>query len=94
MLKPEKTKTCVSSIINQPVIWSRELSIPNVTTIELPSEIVQKISEKIKGSEFHSVSEYVLFVLREVLEEDSRAVPYSKEDEERIQARLRELGYV
>jgi hypothetical protein len=51
---------------------------------------------RIKGSNFASVSEYVSFILRERLttEEEGSKTVYSKEDEEKIKSRLKDLGYL
>ncbi|RLI40665.1 CopG family transcriptional regulator, partial [Candidatus Bathyarchaeota archaeon] len=50
----------------------------------------------IKGTGFSSVSGYVTYVLREVLseEEEEEKEVFSKEDEEKIKARLKALGYI
>ncbi|MFQ6081543.1 MAG: CopG family transcriptional regulator, partial [Candidatus Bathyarchaeia archaeon] len=58
--------------------------------------LFKKIEERIKGTEFTSVSSYVTYLLREVMaeEEEEAEEPFSEEDEERIKARLRALGYI
>lgn len=55
-----------------------------------------KIKERIKGTEFSSVEEYVNFVLEEVLKDDEEEFEFelSEEDEEKIKERLRSLGYL
>ena len=67
-----------------------------VRLIEIPESLYNKIEAKIKGSNFASVPEYVSFILRERLttEEESSKSGYSKEDEEKIKARLKDLGYL
>ena len=61
----------------------------------LPVELYSKIEEKVKATGFGSVDEYIIFVLEEVIKEDSneeeRAL--SKEEEEEIKKRLKKLGY-
>ncbi len=65
------------------------------TTISIPTPLYNKIKERIKGTGFTSVSSYVTFVLREVLAEvEKEEEPFSKEDEEKVKARLRALGYL
>jgi Arc/MetJ-type ribon-helix-helix transcriptional regulator len=67
------------------------------TTVSLPTPLVEKIKKRIKNTGFKSVSDYVTFVLRELissLEEKEKKRVYSKEDEEKIKARLRALGYI
>jgi len=65
------------------------------TTISIPTSLFEKIKERIKGTGFTSVSSYVTYVLRELLaEKEEEEEPFTKEDEERIKARLRALGYI
>ena len=64
--------------------------------VKIPVEIYKKIEERIKETEFKSVSEYVTYVLREVLaslEEEEEQV-FSEEEEEKVKERLRALGYL
>ena len=63
--------------------------------IEIPLQLYEKIEKRIKGSEFDSVSAYVAFVVAEVLreEENQRGAP-PPEDEEKVKARLKALGYI
>ena len=60
----------------------------------IPTSLFEKIRERIKGTGFSSVSGYVTYVLREVLSEEEEGKEFSKEDEEKIKARLRALGYI
>jgi Arc/MetJ-type ribon-helix-helix transcriptional regulator len=65
--------------------------------IKIPKEIYEKIEERIKDTEFKSVSEYVTYVLREVLaslEEEETEEVFSEEEEEKVKERLRALGYL
>ncbi len=64
--------------------------------VKIPAEIYEKIEERIKETEFESVDEYVIYVLREVLaslEEEEEQV-FSEEEEEKVKERLRALGYL
>lgn len=65
--------------------------------IKIPKEIYEKIEKRIKDTEFKSVSEYVTYVLREVLaslEEEETEEVFSEEEEEKVKERLRALGYL
>lgn len=63
--------------------------------VSIPASLYKKIEEKIKGSEFKSVSDYITKVLRENLsKEESAQGTMSKEDEEKVKERLRALGYL
>jgi Arc/MetJ-type ribon-helix-helix transcriptional regulator len=66
------------------------------TTVSIPAPLFRKVEERIEGTGFTSVSSYVTYVLREIVaEEDEEAEkPFTKEDEERVKARLRALGYI
>ncbi len=62
--------------------------------LELPNDLYEKIEETIKGTEFKSVEEYVIFVLEEVLKEEEEAEPLSPEEEAQVKERLKGLGYL
>ena len=72
------------------------------TTVSIPVPLYEKIKKLIENTGFTSVSDYVTFVLREVVaslyeeesdekEEDKKL---SKDEEDRIKAKLRALGYL
>ena len=67
-----------------------------MTSIELPESLYRRIEGRIKDSKFASVSDYVAFVLREklVTEEETSQIHFTKEEEEKIKARLKSLGYL
>lgn len=67
------------------------------TTVSIPICLYKKIEKKIEGTGFSSVSEWVTYVLREViakLEEDKRPAKISQKEEEMIKKRLKALGYL
>lgn len=67
------------------------------TTVSIPTPLIQKIKGRIEGTGFTSVSDYVTYVLREVLaslEEEEKQKPFSREEEEKVKERLRALGYL
>ncbi len=61
--------------------------------VDIPSGLYKKLEERIKGSEFSSVSDYVAFVLTELLAAEE-ASGGSAEDEGKVKDRLRSLGYL
>jgi len=63
-------------------------------TVSLPAELYGKIEQRIAGTEFDSVDEYVNFVLAEVFKEEEAETSFSKEDEEEVKRRLKSLGYL
>jgi len=72
------------------------LSRDELTAVDIPSSLVKKIETLIKGTSFASVSSYVAFVISEaVAETERRDKPvFSKKDEDKVNERLRALGYV
>ncbi len=68
------------------------------TTVSIPKLLADKVKERMKGTGFSSVSSYVTYVLRQVLssiEQDKREKQaFTKEEEDRVKQRLRDLGYI
>jgi Arc/MetJ-type ribon-helix-helix transcriptional regulator len=66
------------------------------TSVLIPTSLVEKIEKRLQGTEFSSISSYVTYVLKEVVSdaETEEGEELSKEDDERIKARLRSLGYL
>jgi len=66
------------------------------TKISIPTALFKKIKEMIKDRGFPSVSSYVTYVLKELIEDEEEETKetFTKEDEEKIKARLRALGYI
>jgi len=66
------------------------------TTVSIPTPLFEKIKKRIEGTGFTSVSSYVVYVLREILAEESASQDeaFTREDEERVKERLRSLGYL
>jgi Arc/MetJ-type ribon-helix-helix transcriptional regulator len=62
------------------------------TTITIPNSLFLKLQEKIKGTGFSSVSNYVVFLLREMLMEMGKKKGGKKVNEDVIE-KLRALGY-
>jgi hypothetical protein len=66
---------------------SNDSSIP----VNIPKDVYEKIEEKISGTSFASVQEYII----SKLENEFPAEPvYTKEEEDLIRERLRRLGYI
>ncbi len=64
--------------------------------VGIPSGLFEKIELRIKGSEFGTVSDYVSYVLREVLaaEEAQEREGMGAGDEAKVKERLKSLGYM
>jgi Arc/MetJ-type ribon-helix-helix transcriptional regulator len=66
----------------------------NFTTVSIPTPLFKKLEERIKGTSFSSVSDYIVYILQETMFEEGEGEVTSKEDEEKVKERLRALGYI
>jgi len=68
------------------------------TTVSIPITLYRRIKELIKDTGFTSVSQFVIYILREVIssmeEERLRGESISEEEKKRIIDRLKKLGYL
>ena len=65
------------------------------TTVSIPIEIAEKSRDFIKGTGFKNLSDYVTFILREIIASKSEwERARTPEDEERVKEKLRKLGYL
>jgi len=67
------------------------------TTVSIPVTLYNRIKKLIKDTGFTSVSQYVTYVLREIVaahEEARYEEPFSEEDKKKILEKLRRLGYI
>lgn len=65
------------------------------TSVSIPIQLYEKIKKRLSETDFSSVSDYVTYILREVLatvEEEEEV--FTEEDEKKIKERLRSLGYL
>ena len=68
-------------------------------SIKISKELYEKVQNRVKMSndEFKSVEDYITFLLTEVVNEaepQGEANAYTKEEEEEIKGRLKNLGYI
>jgi len=64
------------------------------TTVSIPTPLFEKLQKKIEGTGFTSVSDYVTFILREILAHSNDQEAFTEEDEKRVKERLKSLGYL
>ena len=76
------------------ILVPNTISVNNVSEIEIPETLAKKIEKMIEGTSFDSISDYVTYVLEELLEEEEEEEIFSEEEEEKIRERLRALGYL
>jgi Arc/MetJ-type ribon-helix-helix transcriptional regulator len=67
------------------------------TTVSIPTPLYERIRALIAGTGFSSVSQFVTYVLREVvsdMEKEKAQSAVSEEERREILERLRSLGYI
>lgn len=62
--------------------------------VELPRKLYEEALEKAREAGFNSFSEFVVFILEQLVSEEAGGKELSKEDEEKVKERLRALGYL
>ena len=69
---------------------------PEKVTIKIPRPLYDKISRVIEGAGYNSVTDFVVYVLRDIVSTHriSETAPYSEEEMEQVKQRLRSLGYL
>ncbi len=65
-------------------------------TLKIPKPLYEQLKEIIKGTGFSSVTEFVVYVLRDVVALGKMAEEggLSEEEKEQLRKRLRSLGYL
>ena len=66
-------------------------------TIKIPRPLYEKIATVIEGAGYDSVTDFVVYVLRDIVSTHSAADddhPYNEADLERVKSRLQALGYL
>ena len=67
-------------------------------TISIPDNLKQKLEEKIKETDFKSIEDYILYLLKQMVSNDvadsKEKVTYSDEDEVALKKKLKEMGYL
>jgi Arc/MetJ-type ribon-helix-helix transcriptional regulator len=62
-------------------------------SVRLPEELVDALSERIRGTSFESVDSFIAFVLARLMDQPgSRG--FTEEEERSLRERLRSLGYI
>lgn len=62
--------------------------------IHLPEELEAELRRRVEGTEFETVEEYVLFVLREVVRDEESREGESVGHDAHVERRLEDLGYL
>ncbi len=76
----------------------KRLSKTRYTTVSIPITLYNRIKELIKDTGFTSVSQFVTYILREVIADMEReklsSETISEEEKQKIIERLKRLGYL
>lgn len=64
--------------------------------VGIPKKLYEKIEKRLEGTEFSSVSDYVAFVLTELMvaEAQDSGTAMSAQDDKKVKDRLKSLGYM
>jgi len=69
----------------------------DVRSVDLPEDVVSRIERRVRYTEFESVSEYVQYVMEDVLHHVERETEHedgADVDEREVKNRLESLGYL
>lgn len=64
------------------------------SSVTIPTWLMKKIEERLPQTQFKSPSEYVTYVLTEVVSNQDEKKPFTEQEEEKIKAKLKALGYL
>ncbi len=65
-------------------------------TIKIPRPLYEKLGQVIEGSGYNSVTDFVVYVLRDIASTHAlpESQPYTDDELVRVKERLRSLGYL
>ena len=65
-------------------------------TIKIPKPLYEKIATLIEGAGYNSVTDFIVYVLRDVVSSHQKQAdePYSESELQEVKDRLRKLGYL
>jgi len=66
----------------------------NEVKIILDSNLLEKVLERIKKTEFTNLSDYIAFILRQIVDEKIEKNQYNDESEKTVKQKLKSLGYL
>lgn len=69
----------------------------SAVTLKIPAELYQNLTKLIEGTGFRSVTEFAIYVLRDVAaggKLDQKAAGLTERETEIVRQRLRALGYI
>lgn len=69
----------------------------DLESIDIPSELLTKIQNRVDYTEFEDANQYIIYVLEEVIhstEQETELSANSDVDEQQVEERLKSLGYL
>ena len=66
---------------------------PPVRAVQLPVDLVHALEERVRGTSFETVDEFIAFVLARLLDQPA-TTGFTEEEERSLRERLRSLGYI
>jgi hypothetical protein len=82
--------------LGEACLVTKRSKAPEKVTIKIPRPLYEKISLVIEGAGYNSVTDFVVYLLRDIVSTHriSDHEPYSEEDVKLVKERLRSLGYL
>jgi hypothetical protein len=70
--------------------------MPNKATIKIPKTLYESVKKQIEGTGFTSVTDFIVYVLRDIVASGNVAedASFTKKEISQIRRRLRVLGYI
>lgn len=65
-----------------------------MTTVTIDEDIEEAINDRIHRTKFENIDQYINFVLRELIGEDTNERKREDEDNDRLKSQLQNLGYI
>ena len=62
-------------------------------TIKIPTELAGKLAARMEEAGFDKLTEYITFILNQVLEGEEE-IPEDENEEKEVREKLKELGYL
>ena len=64
-------------------------------TVKIPRPLYRKVQQVVDGSGFNSPTDFIVFVLRDLMgEAEEQAVDFSQEELDDVKRKLKNLGYL
>ena len=94
--------TCLSREQQMSNTVANKSAVVERTSIEIPKTLAERIQKRLSKTDFKTIDDYITYVVEQVLvelegnegKEAGQENVFSKEDQESVEQRLRDLGYL